>query len=49
MHTPVIVKCLDGRFLFACVNEHGLYWCEQTGQLIDNVHVTAPLEPGTLH
>jgi hypothetical protein len=48
MHMPVVVKCLDGSFLFACVDQHGLHWCEQTGRLIENVQLTAPLQPGTI-
>jgi hypothetical protein len=49
MQIPVVVKCLDGRFLFACEDEHGLYWCEETGKLIDDVCAKAPLQPSSLH
>jgi len=45
----VVVKCHDGRILFASVDEHGLYWCEETGQLIGDVEMTAQLGPSTLH
>lgn len=51
MNTPVVVKCLDERFLFGFVDEDGLCHSEETGLLIENddIYAVMPLEPGTLH